>query len=110
MVPDAEGRMYLVDLKAYEGAPRPMFVAERDMKFVLTTRTEKGTVINMTMESIESSSFDRNHPTRITIHGWNGDGTSGVNELVIDEYLKKGDFNCIMVDWSRGAGERTKLH
>lgn len=105
VIPDSEGRMFLVDLKAYKPAPGRAFVAERDMNFVLSTRTKRGEVIKMNVESIEASSFDKNHPTRITIHGWNGDETSGVNERVIDEYLKKGDYNCIIVDWSLGAGE-----
>lgn len=105
MIPNTEGRMYIVDLKAYKPAPGPSFVVEKDVKFILSTRTERGKVIKMNVESIEASSFEKNHPTRITIHGWNGDETSGVNEKVTDEYLKKGDFNCIMVDWSRGAGE-----
>lgn len=101
--------MYLVDMKTYKRAPGPAFVAEKDIRFILTTRSERGKVITMNVDSIESSSFDKNHPTRITIHGWNGDETSGVNERVISEYLKKGDFNCIMVDWSRGAGDLRRV-
>lgn len=104
VIPDSEGRMFLVDLKAYKPAPGPTFVAEKDVKFILSTRSEKGKVIRKNVRSIQASSFNKTHPTRITIHGWNGDHTSGVNERVIEEYLKNGDFNCIMVDWSRGAG------
>lgn len=103
MIPDSKGRMHLTDLRSY--VPKEsFFVAESDMKFVLSTRKSKGEVIKLDVESLRASSFDRNHPTRITIHGWNGDHTSDVNARVIEEYLKHGDYNCIMVDWSRGAG------
>ena len=106
MIPDVEGKMHLTDLHAY--VPKePLFVAETDIKFVLSTRTAKGEVITLDEDSIKASSFDKNHPTRITIHGWNGDHTSDVNAKVIESYLKHGNYNCIMVDWSRGAGEFT---
>lgn len=109
MVPDTTGKMYLVDLHAYVPQER-LFVPEADMKFVLSTRKAKGEVITLNTDSINASSFDRNHPTRITIHGWNGDHTSDVNDKVIEEYLNYGDHNCIMVDWSKGAGEITFLY
>lgn len=104
MIPDSKGKMHLIDLRSYVPT-ESLFVAEADMKFVLSTREAKGEVIKLDVDSIKGSSFNRNHPTRITIHGWNGDHTSDVNAKVIEEYLKHGNYNCIMVDWSRGAGE-----
>jgi pancreatic triacylglycerol lipase len=105
IVPDSEGHMHLVDLNAYNAAIEPLFVAEKDMKFVLFTQSVRGgEEITMNVSSLDASSFNKNHPTRLTIHGWNGDETSLVNSAVIQEYLNLGDFNCIMVDWSRGAG------
>lgn len=105
MIPDAAGRMHLIDMKTYDASKIPLFVAEKDMKFYLYTRKQWKREIKMDVQSIKASSFDRNHPTRLTIHGWNGDETSAVNSRVVEEYLKLGDFNCIMVDWSLGAGK-----
>ena len=103
MIPDVNGNLYLTDMFAYE-SNEPLFNAGKDMKFYLSTRQRHREEIKMDFESLNASSFDSNHATRITIHGWNGDETSLVNAKVIEEYLKLGDFNCIMVDWSRGAG------
>jgi predicted alpha/beta-fold hydrolase len=105
MIPDIEGNMRLVDMSAYNMSMLPLFDAEKDMRFVLTTRIASTEELKFDTASIEASSFNKNHPTRITIHGWNGDLTSIVNTLVTEEYLKYGNFNCITVDWSRGAGQ-----
>lgn len=111
MIPDSEGKMHLIDLNPYDVPPEPLFDAEKDVKFILSTRKTKkyGEEIKFDLRSIENSSFEINIPTRITIHGWNGDETSFVNSKVTEEYLKRGDFNCIMVDWSRGAGSAMKI-
>jgi hypothetical protein len=105
LIPDVEGSMHLVDMSAYNMSMVRLFDAEKDMRFVLTTRIASTEELKFDTASIEASSFNKNHPTRITIHGWNGDLTSFVNTLVTEEYLKYGNFNCITVDWSRGAGQ-----
>lgn len=105
MIPDVEGKMHLVDLNAYNMSIARLFDAEKEMKFMLTTRTASAEEITFNVESLAASSFNRNHPTRFTIHGWNGDLTSSVNSRIAEEYLKFGNFNCITIDWSRGAGE-----
>lgn len=106
LIPDSNGRMHIIDMEAYEPPLEPLFIAEKDMKFILFTRNAtRGEEIKLDLKSIKGSSFNKRHPTRITVHGWNGDKTSYVNSKVIEGYLKLGDFNCIMVDWSRGSGE-----
>lgn len=104
MVPDVDGQMHLVDMDAYNMSIARLFDAEKETRFVLTTRTASAEEIKLDVESLEASSFNRNHPTRFTIHGWNGDLTSSVNSRITEEYLKFGNFNCISIDWSRGAG------
>jgi pancreatic triacylglycerol lipase len=72
--------------------------------FFLVTREEKQfTAIEMEKTSIQASSFNKNHPTRILIHGWHGGIGSDINRTVIKEYLNFGDFNCIVLDWSAVA-------
>jgi pancreatic triacylglycerol lipase len=104
-IPDINGNFYLVDMNSYNFSAMPAFTAEKEVKFVLSTRYSSGQELKLDEASIRNSSFNKNHPTRFTIHGWNGDHTSGVNSIVTEEYLKLGDFNCIMVDWSRGSGK-----
>lgn len=105
LIPDVDGNMHLVDMSTYDMSLVPLFDAEKEVKFHLTTRIATGEEIKLDEASIAASSFNKNHPTRFTIHGWNGDLTSNVNALVTEEYLKNGNFNCITVDWSRGAGK-----
>lgn len=50
-----------------------------------------------------NSQYNRNHPTRFIIHGWNNDGGSPVNTLIRQALINRGEFNVITVDWGRGA-------
>lgn len=97
--------MHLINMNSYNYSAVPLFVAEKEVKFLLTTQYSSHQELKLDAASIEASNFDRKNPTRITIHGWNGDHTSGVNTIVTEEYLKHGNFNCIMVDWTRGSGK-----
>ncbi|CRK98905.1 CLUMA_CG011978, isoform A [Clunio marinus] len=106
LIPDTNGRMHLVDMKAYKPnhESQPVFNVKRDVKFILSTQRVQGVEIKMNLTSLLNARFGKNHPTRFLIHGWNGDMTSAVNERVTREYLKRGQFNVISVDWSKGAG------
>lgn len=106
MIPDIEGNLHLEDMWAYEANHTGWigFDAEQDMKFFLFTRKQRREQIWKSSDSINESSFNKSHPTRVTIHGWREDENSPINFNVINEYLKLGDFNCIMVDWTEGSG------
>lgn len=95
LIPDSEGRMHLMDLNPYEFSVEPAFNPVTDTIFLLRTRRNPtvSQPITGTPESIANSFFDRNHPTRFTIHGWNGDATARVNTLVASEYHFNGEFN-----------------
>ncbi|XP_014475140.1 PREDICTED: pancreatic triacylglycerol lipase-like [Dinoponera quadriceps] len=51
-------------------------------------------------ESINNSNFDPEKPTRITTHGWMNSYKSSACRLIKDAYLKHGDYNVIVIDWS----------
>lgn len=104
LIPDVNGQLHNVDLFKYVSKERS-FDPLTGVKFVLSTRNVKRVVFQPELDSIKASGFDKNHPTRILIHGWMGDLTSDINGKVVDEYLKNGDYNCISVDWSSGAGD-----
>lgn len=53
--------------------------------------------------SLKSSNFNKAHPTRIIIHGWQNNYQSDVNVVLRSAYLATGQFNVICVDWSDKA-------
>lgn len=96
LIPDAEGRMHLVDLNPLEfDSVEPGSVPEDDVVFILHTRSNPtvGQVITNTLASIENSNFNPAHPTRVTIHGWLGTSGSEVNVGVNSAYFRHGDYN-----------------
>lgn len=105
LVPDAEGNFHLVDVKAEAAAEADTFFeAERDVVFRLFTHTVSNRVVQLDNPgSLTGSSFNPGHPTRFVIHGWNGDGNSGINNAIRTAYLARGNFNVFVVDWGLGA-------
>lgn len=55
--------------------------------------------------SLTSTNFNAADPIRFIIHGWKRDGTVDTNTMICDAYLKKGEFNVIVVDWKDGASD-----
>jgi hypothetical protein len=105
-IPDTSGRMHLVDMEIYKAETvQPLFDAEKEVKFYLFTRDTQKQELKKDLGLLQTMKFPENHQVRFTIHGWNGDETSAVNDVVIKEYLKQNDYNfsCIMVDWSKGG-------
>ena len=95
LIPDADGNMHLVDLNPYEISVEPYFDAVRDTTFLLFTRRNPtiGQTITWNLEVMRNSNFDPNHPTRFTVHGWNGDRNARVNTHVSAGYFRYGDYN-----------------
>lgn len=84
----------------------PFFDLVRDVRFLVFTRFNPttGQVFRFRdLESLSRTNFDVSRPTRILIHGFQGDSNSDVNLLLTDAYLRNHDFNIIVVDWSVGA-------
>ncbi|CAO1342054.1 unnamed protein product [Diamesa hyperborea] len=105
LVPTADGHMHLVDLNPIEVETiEPMFNAVSDVFFILYTRSNRnGVRIRMNANEIRASTYNRAHPTRFLIHGWDNDQTATVNVQGIEAYLRRGNFNVIVVDWGVGA-------
>lgn len=95
---DSEGNMHLVDLNPLDTPVEPLFVPENDMFFLLLTR-QNPTVsqrISFDQASLDNSNFNPSHPTRFTIHGWQGGVNSAVNIRVAEAYFQHGEYN---VSW-----------
>ncbi|XP_058833878.1 pancreatic lipase-related protein 2-like [Topomyia yanbarensis] len=85
--------------------PDPHFNPEKDIRFLLYTRSTGDIperIANNDYDSVMSSRFNADHPTRIIIHGWGGSQNSAINRVIRTELLNVGEFNVIFVDWSAG--------
>ncbi|XP_055857489.1 pancreatic triacylglycerol lipase-like [Episyrphus balteatus] len=77
-----------------------------DVKFYLFTRQNmmdrQRIYIDKTLEksNISQSFFNPDHPTKIIIHGYNSNMFLDMLFEMKDEYLQKGEYNIIYVDWS----------
>ncbi|XP_055627681.1 pancreatic triacylglycerol lipase-like [Toxorhynchites rutilus septentrionalis] len=109
IIMDSTGHPHLVNLDPYEIKDvefEPLFNAEEDMSFRLFTRLnpDVGQVLRWNdPSSIFNSNFNPSHPTRFTIHGWRADGESDLHSMIRYNYLARGDFNVISVDWGQGS-------
>lgn len=105
LVPSGDGNMHLVDLNPIEiQTIEPMFNAESDVFYLLFTRSNhNGVKIGVNANAIRGTTFNAAHPTRFLIHGWLNNKTANINELSTEAYLRRGNFNVIVVDWGAGA-------
>ncbi|KFB37746.1 hypothetical protein ZHAS_00005059 [Anopheles sinensis] len=109
LVPDSNGRLHLVNTNPYdlpEDSTAPLFIPEQDLIYRLFTQANPTTAQVLEFgnpASIAASNFNPAHPTRITIHGWTSHGNDGMNTNIRNQYLSRGQYNVISVDWSVGA-------
>lgn len=95
-IPDSEGRMHLIDINPYDTPEvEPAFVPANDVVFMLFTRQNPtvAQIINFDLGNLAASNFNPAHPTRFTVHGWNGAPSNPVNVLTNQEYFRRGDYN-----------------
>ncbi|EDV49100.1 lipase member H [Drosophila erecta] len=52
---------------------------------------------------LRNSHFNPKWPVRISIHGWAGKSVTCSNAAIKDAYLSRGNYNVIILDWSRQA-------
>jgi len=108
LVPDANGRLHLVDVANKVDDVGPSFVGLNDMVFRLHTRSNMNApqVIRINNQAdLANSFFNPLHQTRFMIHGWlgGGDGELDNGLPIMRAFINRGDFNFFMVDWSIGA-------
>lgn len=78
-----------------------------EVTFFLYTRDNpfKGQriVVTDTDSNLDVTYFNSSNPTKIIVHGYNSDMQMSSLVEVKDEYLKKGEYNLIAIDWNRLA-------
>ncbi|EDV23027.1 expressed hypothetical protein [Trichoplax adhaerens] len=85
--------------------PTPKSSSVVNTKFYLYTRgySSSQTLDYNNPSSISNSRFNGNIDTKIIIHGFSADSGSAWMHNMKNEFLKKGYFNVILVDWSGGS-------
>ncbi|XP_075152328.1 pancreatic triacylglycerol lipase-like [Haematobia irritans] len=82
---------------------------DKDVTFYLYTRKNpidrQYIYVDATLQdsNLTQSFFDKNHPSKILIHGYNADMFLHPLHMMKNEYLAKGDYNIFYVDWSKLA-------
>ncbi|KAH8358952.1 hypothetical protein KR093_003445, partial [Drosophila rubida] len=78
-------------------------ISTNAVAFYLYTRSNptSGQSISTSGSSVSDSHFNKNNPTRFVIHGWTQSYTDSMNTEITKAWLSKGDYNIIVVDWSR---------
>lgn len=107
LVPDADGKMHLVDIGGVDSPVEPLFNAFTDVVFRLFTRSNRdaGQAITIYNDAqLAASNFNPTHRTQFQLHGWNGGG-AGTGRTTAGHLLDQIECNFIGVDW--GAGART---
>ncbi|XP_076654929.1 pancreatic lipase-related protein 2-like isoform X1 [Halictus rubicundus] len=80
---------------------------DSDIEYQLYTRRNPtcGTKLDPAdPSSLRTSNFDDRYPTVIYIHGYSESSSSGSAIAMRDVYLKRGEYNVILVDWAKLAG------
>ncbi|XP_076390464.1 pancreatic lipase-related protein 2-like isoform X2 [Megachile rotundata] len=80
---------------------------ERDIEFLLFTRRNPNypTKLNsFDSFTLKNSNFDVRYPTIIFIHGYSENAFEGSAAAIRKAYLKRGEYNLIVVDWSKLGG------
>ncbi|RZB38691.1 endothelial lipase-like, partial [Asbolus verrucosus] len=80
---------------------RPLDVKSDDVTFYLFTRNSSWN--KQVYKDDQENDIDGNKNTKIVIHGWIDNHNRSWYQNLTEEYLKKGDFNIIQIDWERVA-------
>ncbi|KRG07894.1 uncharacterized protein Dmoj_GI26827, partial [Drosophila mojavensis] len=107
-VPQLDGSFEWIDLEDAEdllakGEAMEGRISTNAVSFYLYTHSNptNGEEITTKSSSIASSHFNKDHPTRIVIHGWTQSYKDSMNTEITKAWLSRGDYNVIIVDWSR---------
>ncbi|XP_015116438.1 uncharacterized protein LOC107040733 [Diachasma alloeum] len=78
-----------------------------EVTFFLYTRENPGSsrqiLVNDSSSNLHETNFNPRHPTKIIVHGYNSDMRLDSLVDIRNEYLRKGSYNIIAVDWHRLA-------
>lgn len=85
------------------------FTPERDVDILLfQNQIHLGRISTNShdLKDLPIINFNPNLPTRVIVPGWLSSRNSTFPKETVRAYLKKGDFNVIVVDWSKGSSTK----
>lgn len=88
-----------VEVEQLTPVPEPAFNAQRDVRFLLFSRlnpTVGQQLVFRDVNTLRSSNYNVNLPTRVIIHGFQNDATSDVNILLTAAFLRSSDVNVVV--------------
>ncbi|XP_072023689.1 pancreatic lipase-related protein 2-like [Amphiura filiformis] len=86
-------------------APLPQTPAQIGTRFLLYKRGNRGIqpiTTKMSSTALYAAGFDARKSTMVAVHGWTQ--SSSAFDGLKNVFLKKADYNVILVDWEKGAG------
>ncbi|XP_001605911.2 pancreatic lipase-related protein 2 [Nasonia vitripennis] len=78
-------------------------VTDREIGFFLYSRDNPAEPVALRIGDVaifKTSNFNVDKPMKVLIHGWTDTGSSSWVQDVRKNYLKAGDYNVVVVDWS----------
>jgi len=105
LVPDTDGNLHLVDIKAIDSDMEPAFNAPTDVIFRLFTRTNPTAAQTVQLNNnaqLTASNYNPALQTRFHIHGWNGGGAT-TGAPIRTAWLNAINCNVFTIDWGAGA-------
>ncbi|XP_055845715.1 pancreatic triacylglycerol lipase-like [Episyrphus balteatus] len=107
-VPTVDGKFFWMTREQFENEyDKPNERKTVSVEYYLYTQTNPTSPEELYLDdtdTLASSSFDKNKPTRFIIHGWQNNANSDVNLKIREALMEVGSFNVISVDWSSAAG------
>ncbi|XP_044738783.1 phospholipase A1-like [Chrysoperla carnea] len=83
--------------------------ASEYVKLTLFTKSDPDTPYRIEVDTVFDAPFNVNHPSKIIIHGWLGDGHLGWLHKMKDKHFINGKYNVIIIDWDHFAGAEYPL-
>ncbi|XP_059622357.1 lipase member H-like [Phlebotomus argentipes] len=107
MIPDLNGTLHLVNIKAQLADLEAISDAARveDMvEFRLFTHSVSDYIVEQnSQDSLATSSFNSKYPTCFIIHGWHGSENSSLNLHIRKALLSRRHYNVFVVNWRETA-------
>ncbi|XP_013140293.1 PREDICTED: pancreatic triacylglycerol lipase-like [Papilio polytes] len=103
--PDEKGKVHIFNSTAKPNSKWLRNVGKFTNKYYLYTRASQQyeELIMDDTSSITTSNFNASNPTAVIVHGWTGDKDSNINIALRGAFTMIGDYNVIVLDWSRVA-------
>lgn len=99
---DSNGKFYRLNVSHRELQSPTVYKTADSIEFLLVTRNypnEMRPIVIGDVQSLCSSNFNPEHPTKILVHGWIANRSSPINHILPQSYHQRGEYNIVVMDW-----------